>query len=55
MRIFWDNRGIARSTKEAALAEFEGLKHRVQTRKVAHPRINLLGFGLYSDMRPDLI
>jgi hypothetical protein len=55
MRMFWDYRGIARSTKEAALAEFEGLKPSVQTRNVAHPRINLLGFGLYSAMRPDLI
>jgi hypothetical protein len=55
MRIFWDYRGISRSAKEAALAEFEGLKRRVQTRKVAHPRINLLDLGLYSDLRPDLI
>ncbi len=55
MRLFWDYRGIARSTKEAALAEFEGLKRRVQIRKVAHPRINLLGFGRYSALRPDLI
>ena len=55
MRIFWDYRGIMRSTKEAALAEFEGLKRRVRIRKVAHPRINLLGFGVYSAMRPDLI
>jgi GT2 family glycosyltransferase len=55
MRIFWDHRGIARSIKEAALAEFERLKPRLQIRKMVHPRVNLLGFGLYSAMRPDLI
>jgi hypothetical protein len=55
MRIFWDSQAVARSTKEIVLKEFEGLKYRIHAQKATHPRINMLGLGLYSAMRPALI
>ncbi|WP_157043635.1 hypothetical protein [Nitrobacter hamburgensis] len=55
MKLFWDNQGFARHTKEAAFADFETIKPRIQRYTTAHPRIELLDLGLYSGMRPNLI
>lgn len=55
MTLFWDNKWIARHTKEAAMQKFEKLKPRLTRYLVPHPRIELLDIGLYSTMRPNLI
>lgn len=55
MKLFWDNQWIARHTKEAALAQFEVVKPKIERFAKTHPRIDILDFGLYSDMRPNLI
>ena len=55
MKLFWDNQGIARHTKEAALAQFETIKPRIKRQTSGHPRIEILDLGLYSAVRPNLI
>jgi GT2 family glycosyltransferase len=55
MKLFWENQGFARHTKEAAFAEFETIKPRIERQTTGHPRIELLDLGLYSAMRPNLI
>lgn len=55
MKLFWENLWIARQTKEAALAQFEAIKPRIERKTSKHPRIELLDIGLYSAMRPNLI
>jgi hypothetical protein len=55
MKLFWDNQWIARHTKEAALAQLEAVKPKIERFAKTHPRIDILDFGLYSGMRPNLI
>jgi hypothetical protein len=55
MKLFWTNKWIASSTKEAALVEFQGLKHRIKTQSKPHPRIKITDLGLYSGMRQAMI
>ncbi|WP_271023163.1 hypothetical protein [Rhizobium sp. RCAM05973] len=55
MKLFWDNQWIARHTKEAALAQLEAVKPKIERFVKTHPRIDILDFGLYSGMRPNLI
>lgn len=55
LKLFWNNQWIARHTKEAAAAQFEVIKPKIERYTTAHPKIEMFDLGLYSAMRPNLI